>query len=250
VNRWFGPCCRGCLALGLIGMASSSCDRRFDFDSPAVVDAASGSGGSAGSGGGASGAGAAPTTGGSMSGGAGASGGTAGYDGTCTDDRQCGLPSLHCDTGSGRCVECLSNDQCGPPNPACDVAAHRCVPCLLASDCGRDEACDPSLHKCQRTCTEDSNCPSPSVGCNKKRGTCQGCDLDGDDDDCVAPAQCQLPIEVCVECLQDAQCGGITPICDLPTGRCVACVDSRDCSGLTPFCVPTSHVCSAATHSG
>jgi hypothetical protein len=41
---------------------------------------------------------------------------------------------------------------------------------------------------------------------------------------------CDEPNDTCVECLQEADCGGAKKKCDTDAGACVACLESADCS--------------------
>ena len=213
------------LALGLAGLA---CDGQFQFDVPA---AGAGSGGAAPSG--AAGSIATGLAGGGGTSSNGVAGSLASIGGSsaagCSTDAQCGLPSLHCEPVSGRCVECLTTGHCQAPNPACDTTAHRCVPCLTPLDCGPQEECETTTHKCQRSCQQDRDCGSSSLHCNVLRSACQECDDDDGDDHCSATTHCQSVIEVCVQCLSNADCSGTAPYCDpvsythltLPTKRIV-----------------------------
>jgi hypothetical protein len=196
--------------------------------------------------------GGAPTAGGSVPGAGGAAvaasgtGGSAGGPsaafGTCVTDRDCGLPSLHCNVSSMRCVECLSDGQCPAMRPACMAATGACAACSVTVDCAAGQQCDLQTNKCLTLCVVDADCNDPHSSCNQS-GTGQICD---DEDDCsmaLGGAYCQRSAGACVQCLADSQCGGKTSRCLLPRGLCV---DSDDCARTAPFCDPSAHVCSAA----
>ena len=210
-------------ALALLVIADLSlvagCNASFSFD-PAA--------GSVGGGG---------ATGSALSAGAGAPNAF----GTCTHDQDCGLPSLHCNVSSMRCVECTSDSQCPAARPACSAATGVCSACSVTVDCAAGQQCDLQTNKCLVLCAVDADCNDVRSSCNRS-GTCQVCD---DEDDCSG-AHCQRSAGACVQCLDESHCHGVTPHCAQALGLCVACKDSADCARGAPFCDPTVHVCSAA----
>jgi hypothetical protein len=233
------------LASALLG-PSAGCNGSFAFDAAAVA----GSGGHANAEGGAQAAGGS-AFGGSAGGATMAVAGTGGLAGapiafgTCAKDRDCGLPSLHCNVSSMRCVECLNDGQCPAARPACLPETGTCAACSVLVDCAAGQLCDLQTNKCLFLCTSDADCDDPHSSCNNS-GFCQVCD---DKDDCsvaLGGNYCQRSAGACVQCLDNSQCHGKTPLCALPSGLCVACADSSDCGKSAPFCDPFARVCSAA----
>jgi hypothetical protein len=167
----------------------------------------------------------------------------------CQIDADCKLPTLHCDTPSGSCVECTNDSNCSAPRPRCDVALHRCVACGVDGDCQGDAGakCDVSTRHCVTTCSSpfSDDCPSDEPVCDTSRGQCYRCTSNVECTFSDTDRLCQVSNGLCVACLSDADCGGATPRCDPVGGECVACVDSDDCSGATPLCDPTSLTCVA-----
>lgn len=122
----------------------------------------------------------------------------------CTTDQQCGGRRFsHCDTRSGRCVECTTQSHCGP-STVCDLVAERCAtPCQTSNDCSAtaQTRCDPNRHVC--------------VGCTSN-------------DQCVAPTRfCDPTYGQCVECLDNYQCDGW--FCSPFRNECVECLDNQHC---------------------
>ena len=166
----------------------------------------------------------------------------------CGRDADCGLASLHCETGSRRCVECLADSQCKAPSGVCDTSVYRCVACLADKDCSADQTCETNTRKCRARCDASNACKQAGYSCDLTRGACRQCD-GGEtmSDDCpAATMQCQPKSLLCVACVYDNQCPS-HQLCDLPAGRCVGCEDSRDCFDVSkPFCNPASQQCVAA----
>jgi len=166
----------------------------------------------------------------------------------CGQDADCGLASLHCETASRRCVECLKNSQCKAPSGVCDTSVYRCVACLADTDCSADQTCETNTRKCRARCDATTACKQAGYSCDLTRGACRQCD-GGEtmSDDCpAATMQCQPKSLLCVACVYDNQCPS-HQLCDLPAGRCVGCEDSRDCFDVAkPFCNPASQQCVAA----
>ena len=56
-------------------------------------------------------------------------------------------------------------------------------------------------------------------------------------DDCAPPAPyCHPTRGVCVQCIGDLNCSGISNACDQAKGVCTSCVTNADCSTLLPYC--------------
>jgi hypothetical protein len=170
---------------------------------------------------------------------------TAVVEETSTGCGQTGCPfeTLHCDTATGECVECIADEDCPYQLPRCDKFTHRCFECLEAGDCLADRECVVAARRCVRSCTTKEECISPMAPtCDTFRGICIGC---------VSPASCPDPARrncllntgQCVQCGTDKQCPfPDRPHCDNATWRCVACVTSEDCPA-PKVCEPSRHVC-------
>lgn len=62
--------------------------------------------------------------------------------------------------------------------------------------------------------------------------------------DCTGGKLCNAVTGVCIECFDNGDCDGATPICDLNTATCVAgCLDDSNCSGGTPVCDVPNNAC-------
>jgi hypothetical protein len=60
--------------------------------------------------------------------------------------------------------------------------------------------------------------------------------------DCGAPTPyCNVLPEpnICVECLVNEHCGGVTPVCDWPLNLCRRCWSDIECGEATPACQPS-----------
>lgn len=67
--------------------------------------------------------------------------------------------------------------------------------------------------------------------------------------DCPSGKVCNLSDNTCVQCTQDAQCSGTTPVCHNNT--CVAgCLSDADCSGVNPRCLVAAKTCVACVSNG
>jgi hypothetical protein len=249
------------VALGL-GVSSSACDERFQFDMPvagagatsATAGAAFGgaaSSGTAGSGaesglGGtaASGAAAGGTAPGGTAPGGTASGGTAsggsaeaGASSTgCGDVAACPA-DLHC--SDGLCVQCTEDADCAAyALPRCEPTRHRCVPCVTTADCEAGYACDSLANRCLKKCVEDDTCVGQH-GCDERRFVCYQCDEDRECLTSSVGSLCASDGSGCVQCRRDTDCPG--QHCDQLFGRCVDCRDGLDCDSR--LCSPTTFTC-------
>ncbi len=54
---------------------------------------------------------------------------------------------------------------------------------------------------------------------------------------------CQVPEQVCVECLHDGDCTGELPYCITGANRCGECTTSEDCPPDAPLCEPGTSTC-------
>src|ERR1051325_1594901 len=94
----------------------------------------------------------------------------------CTADQQCGGRRAHCDTHTGRCVECTMQAHCPLPT-VCDLVTERCeIPCQIDADCSTtaQTRCDPNRHVCVG-CTSSDQCVAPTRFCEPTFGQCVEC---------------------------------------------------------------------------
>ncbi len=162
----------------------------------------------------------------------------------CTEDAECGLPSLHCEVGSGECVACLLDRHCNQLGlPRCDPVLRRCVACEVTEDCATGFACIDLVHTCVRTCTSGADCGAPERECDLARGVCEGCDRLSECAGTPSTPVCDAHAHRCVECVADGDCAAPTPHCDTAIARCVECFDSTQCTAATSLCDPIEHVC-------
>lgn len=159
----------------------------------------------------------------------------------CASDRDCLLPSLHCDTLSGSCVECTSDAQCAGDADRCDVALHVCVQCGVDADCSSGQVCAPSSRTCVTTCTDGGGCPGDFPVCTPG-GVCSQCASSADCTDVEGRPTCDLASGRCVACASDAACPAERPRC-APGGTCVQCLQSSDCPVEAPACDPAARAC-------
>jgi len=203
------------------------CNQRFDFDVPPTdaggATADSGATGDTGATGDAdshtaSASGTTSTTGGEPD---------AGPGNGCNVDAECRLRSLHCNSASSQCVECLDDQHCtSSDRPHCDPELFRCVSCTTDADCAADARCDPLERRCAPSCATRQDCLDAHA-CNN--GVCVACDRDVEcrEGDAAGPV-CSASGLGCVSCREDAQCPQ-PEICDVLSGRCVVCLSSTDC---------------------
>ena len=148
----------------------------------------------------------------------------------CSSDGDCAPPVPYCDTDSRYCVECLTNTNCG--NKVCNLAVHSCQDCQTSGDCsGHNPYC--SAGSCVE-CLEPGNCPDAGSTCDTTENKCVV--LCTADTECTEGARllCALERQVCVECLEDADCDTSKPRC--VADKCKACIADTDCLDPTPFC--------------
>src|SRR5260221_10909307 len=78
-----------------------------------------------------------------------ASDGSLGFAPPCYKDDDCPVSKLHCDIGTGQCVECLGDRNCVVSTyPFCDTPIERCVGCRTTTDCRANEICDGIARVC------------------------------------------------------------------------------------------------------
>lgn len=158
----------------------------------------------------------------------------------------CPLSTLHCDTGTGRCEECLQDGDCAAPHRRCDTARHLCFECLeLTDDCGAGRICVVESGRCVHTCPAGLPCAG-NEHCDLVRGICVRCTTPAD---CASDPDrrvCDPDTGACVGCLSDKSCTMAPRLrCDLAEERCVECVRAADCPPTLPICDPSQHRCVA-----
>jgi len=176
-------------------------------------------------------------------------------------DNQCGYANGDgpCTTANGGVVcrsgTCSANGLCQPAD-GCNVDA----------DCATGKWCNESVGACLPLLGNGVPIPSdpphtgPALGgtCTEAAATlvCVSGVCDTHDDECgfasgVGPCTtanagsvCRsghcgssgAKKGVCVNCAEDANCSGDTPICNQTSGSCVECTSSEQCSGTRPIC--------------
>jgi hypothetical protein len=64
--------------------------------------------------------------------------------------------------------------------------------------------------------------------------------------DCTGGKKCNVVTGQCIQCFNDTDCSGATPVCNLATATCIAgCTVDSDCSGATPVCDTGAKICVA-----
>jgi hypothetical protein len=152
----------------------------------------------------------------------------------------CPLDTLHCDTTTGRCEECVVDGDCPGFVPRCDPVDHKCWGCLEDDDCFSGFTCIKSVRRCARSCYTKEHC-TPGTVCDTVRSICIQCMTNAT---CFDPARrhCQTATGRCEQCIADKDCWPTHPHCDPATFRCVACVSTSDC--VAPkLCDPSRHTC-------
>lgn len=138
----------------------------------------------------------------------------------CASDSDCAaLPGQMACSPSGACVECVNNADCGGATPYC--VANQC------EECNGDAACTPS-----------------EPVCSGSAHTCGGCAIDADCSLYPATPNCG-PGGACVECANNADCGGGTPYC--VANRCEECNGASSCSASEPVCSTSDYTCGGCT---
>ena len=154
--------------------------------------------------------------------------------GACGADSECGLASLHCEIGSGRCVACTEHVHCGGATPRCDPVLFRCVGCISADDCAAPRTCDPATRSCLVPCREDDDdCPT-DTRCNERTRRCAACAETSHCTKIRAGLTCDESTGRCIACRRDESCGGGR--CDTFLGRCVECLAASDCPKERAIC--------------
>jgi hypothetical protein len=156
----------------------------------------------------------------------------------CASDADCGVATLHCDTGSGQCVPCVVDSQCTQTGlDRCDSALHQSVQCGVTGDCAGGQVCEPTSHSCVTSCADGGVCPAGAT-CDATRAVCVGCTTDVDCASSTAGHFCDPGSRQCVACTLDSQCSAPTRFCNPASDKCVGCLTGATCE---------SHICDPAT---
>jgi hypothetical protein len=120
----------------------------------------------------------------------------------CRESKDCPPGRKFCARNS--CVQCLLDADCDRRHPAC--VGNVCVECRARKDCDSGQNCNSVLELCAPACTAGSECSGPEL------------------------PRCSSELDLCVQCLEDADCAGRKePVCGRG-GRCVGCRSNADCS--------------------
>lgn len=161
----------------------------------------------------------------------------------CASDSDCALQTQHCETRSGQCVECVQSSQCvfDGDRPVCATALNLCVECNDNTECP-DGTCELPSHRCVPSCADGGTCPYGYKYCNRM-DVCIACTTSND---CMSARTannlCDVPLGLCVECLDDGDCYAERPVCNHTRGRCVECLSNQGCRP-SEACDPVMHVC-------
>jgi hypothetical protein len=125
--------------------------------------------------------------------------------------------------------------------PACTSEA--CEQCVARADCRLDAAdlfCHPETGACKLPCdaeasAEERTCPA-SERCDARIELCVECVVDAD---CGGGplAACDRTRGECVECLDSSTCPSERRTCDVASSRCVGCLVNADCAATGELCL-------------
>lgn len=145
----------------------------------------------------------------------------------CLDDEDCDQTTPLCHPGLNVCVVCLQNAHCPEAAPVCDGDTLTCTTCFADTHCIDNNGCTEDFCV-DRACAHQ---PTPA-------GTpCTGGVCDGNGG---SPA--------CIECIDDADCGGDKPFCRLVTDQCVECLNFGDCADDGDPCTLTECIEGVCIH--
>ncbi len=137
------------------------------------------------------------------------------------------------------CVECVVNEDCAAPTGVC--VDSRCQVCNLASS----EGCDAPTPFCVASGAPGADAGSPSESLTASPADAQAPGTMTDAGSPAAPLQALQ----CVECRNEGDCGGQTPLCS--GGSCVQCLVDTDCTDPdAPRCDTTSNTCAGCNAVG
>jgi hypothetical protein len=131
----------------------------------------------------------------------------------CNVSRDCPRDRSYCARGS--CVQCLLDADCDRRHPAC--VGNACVECRSAENCDPGQSCNSVLEVCAPACENEGDCAGP------------------------AAPRCSIELELCVQCVSDADCKDPKNSVCGRGGRCVACRNDPECSvdaGKPPLPMP------------
>ncbi len=165
--------------------------------------------------------------------------------GGCSSTNDCQAFGLVCDTVSGACLECLDDTTC-MTGRKCRLSDHTCVRgCAANTDCRNGRTCDTQTGTCIE-CATDAQCMGQK--CDPSSHSCVACLANTD---CPQGSTCSGG-DCAPSCTSSAQCaggggggprggGGPSGVCALGLGVCVECVDNSQCGGQG-YCQP-DHTC-------
>ena len=115
------------------------------------------------------------------------------------------------------CVRCAGDGECGMNYPYCETGKGRCQQCVSATQCPAGEVCTAETGSCAIRCLGDADCAgSTRPICARSSGVCVECAIS---EQCAAPRPlCEPRSALCVECLSNADCGG--RLCELGEYHC------------------------------
>lgn len=204
-------------------------------------------------------------------------------DGTCSADAgTVTCASGACDKKDSKCGYATGDGPCDTTNAAAVCRSglcssdSTCMPdtgCNVDADCKTGNWCNEAAHLCVPALANGTKVPvdaqhtrpildgtcsaaaatlvCESGACDTGDNACGYANGDGPCDATSGPAVCRSGIcatdgankNLCVACLTDAQCSGVTPTCDTLTNTCVQCTSDAQCSGDSPLCNTTSGLC-------
>lgn len=95
-----------------------------------------------------------------------------------------------------------------------------------------------------RGCVTDDNCLDPARPACRPDGVCAECLRP---EHCGEGQQCDVPTNLCVQCVNSAGCEALGQVCNLNTRKCVECLANGDCKDpAAPACTPGNE-CVACT---
>jgi Cys-rich repeat protein len=136
---------------------------------------------------------------------------------------------------------CLESSVCAGGRPHCETLSGKCVECLSDAHCSDGQACNEPVGDCVRACAADPDCSDRAELCDALRGLCVEC---YDDSHCTS-GFCSTASGECVECLSDADCAAEEPYCDLRHQVCEECLQDGHCRS-DEICDPESDRCADA----
>ncbi len=114
-----------------------------------------------------------------------------------------------------------------PENSYCDIVQKECIAPPSEDSCNRVQPCG----------SENPHCT------DEEDGTCVQC---LSTTHCADGAVCDTTSNLCVDCLENADCSAEGTVCDVATSLCVDCLAHEDCSGGT-LCDIESQECIACS---